>query len=522
VRAVGSVRQSPRQDRETVRARLEELERTTPNDFESVVAPAELLELYATEQQWPDLVRRAQLILADVAGRRGDVATLGRVAKQINQWAGEHGDSFLLARSHRLLAIFFRRIGDAAEALTHAVTGLRHADDMSEPLRCSQMITVALLLDLNGRFAEAERRFAEALDIAVAIDDTGLTLTILNNMAFTAYENDEHDQANRLAAQMHRVAADAGVALDGLYCDTLARICLAQGRYAEAEAELEPVLRDPDGPLVSEGDTLPECLLTLAEIQAATGRSEQVGATLDEVERICAERGLAAVAARTRQARAAWHAQAGRFREAYEEYRTFHDESEALHSVQREARAYALHAVYEADEARRMSANLREIAHRDALTGLFNRRHVDERLVAMMAHAHRTGEPLSAAIVDLDHFKSINDTFTHAVGDMVLRQIGAVLAGAVDGAECAARLGGEEFVLLLPGLDAEAAMRRCELLAERIRDTDWSAMTGTRPVTASIGVATRAGHHTAPGDLLAAADENLYTAKRTGRNKVVS
>src|SRR5690348_14707129 len=150
-------------DWEATRWRLEELERMTAGDFESVEVPAALIELYARERDWPDLVRRAELIAADVAGRRGDIATQGRVAKRINQWAAAHGDAFLLARSHRLLAIFFRRIGDAAEALGHAVAGLRQADGMSPPLRCSQLITLALLLDLNGRFAEAERRFTEAL-----------------------------------------------------------------------------------------------------------------------------------------------------------------------------------------------------------------------------------------------------------------------------------------------------------------------------------------------------------------------
>ena len=509
-------------DREVTRSRLEELERATPVDFESVEAPAALIELYARERDWPDLVRRAELITADVAGRRGDIATQGRVAKQINQWAAVHGDAFLLARSHRLLAIFFRRIGDAAGALGHAVAGVRHAEVMSPPLRCSQMITLALLLDLNGRFAEAERRFAEALDIAVGMGDAGLALTILNNMAFTAYENGQYDKANRLAAQMRRAAAEGEIALDGLYLDTLARICLAQGRYAEAELALEPVVRDPGGPLVSEGDSLPECLLTLAEIQTATGRDEQAGATLGEVDRLCRERGLAAVAAKARQARAQWHAAGGRFEQAYAEYRAFHEESEALHSAQREARAYALHAVYEADEARRMSASLREIAHRDALTGLFNRRHIDERLAAMVADAQRTGEPLSVAIVDLDHFKTINDTFSHAVGDMVLRHLGSTLAGAVGGAECAARLGGEEFVLLLPGTGAEAAALRCDSLASRIRAMDWSEMTGTHPVTASIGVATYADGPMSAADLLAAADQNLYAAKRSGRDRVVA
>ena len=510
------------QDRATLAAHLEDLERLTVRDFEAVAEPAARAELHATAHDWPDLALRAQLIVADVAGRRGDIAEQGRVAKRINRWAEERGDTFLLARSHRLLAIFFRRIGDAAEALGHAVAGLVHADEMSPPLRCSQLITLALLLDLNGHFADARRRFAEALDIAVGRDDADQTLTILNNMAFTAYENEDAAEANDLARQMRAVAAQGGIALDGLYLDTLARICLMQGRFAEAEATLEPVLRDPEGPLVSEGDSLPECLLTLAEIQAATGRAAQAGESLDEVARLCAERGLAAVAARVHQARAEWHAAAGRFREAYEEYRLFHERREALHSVQREARAHAMHAVYETAEARRISESFREMAHRDALTGLFNRRHLDERLAAMVAVARRTGEPLSVAIIDLDHFKRINDTLSHAAGDLVLRQIGEILDRFVAAEECAARLGGEEFVLLLPGATAGTARRRCEDLADRVRRADWRPITADLPVTTSIGVTTYAGGPVTPADLLAAADDHLYAAKRAGRDRVMA
>jgi two-component system cell cycle response regulator len=509
-------------DRTRCAAHLDHLEWLTLRDFEAVAGPAAMVELHAAAHGWPVLERRAQLVLADVAGRRGDVAEQGRVAKRVNLWAAEHGDGFLLSRSHRLLAIFFDRIGDAAEALGHAVAGIEHGDRLPPALRCSQLISLALLLDRNARQAEARRRFAEALEIAETIDDPHLALTVLNNMAFTAYENGDAAEAEELGRQMRATAARAGVAVDGMILDTLARIFLMQGRYAEAEAALEPVLLDPEGPLVSEGDSLPECLLTLAEIQTATGRAEQAGATLDEVARLCEERGLAAVAARAHEARAEWYAAAGRFAEAYAEYRVFHQRSEALHSVQREARAYALHAAYETAEARRISESFRELAHRDALTGLFNRRHVEEQLAAMTAHAKRSGEPLSVAIIDLDHFKRINDTLSHAAGDAVLRELGGILDRFVAGDECAARLGGEEFVLLLPGVPAGAAGQRCAELAARVRGADWRPVTGELPVTASIGVTTYAGGPVSPAGLLAAADDHLYAAKRAGRDRVMA
>jgi two-component system cell cycle response regulator len=506
--------------RDQLIARLQELELLTPKNFEGVSAPAAIVELEARHQGFEDLAQRAQLILADVAGRRGDIAEQGRVAKAVTLWAEQHDDDVLLARGHRLQAIFYRRLGDSAQALAHAVTGLQHAEHLPERLRCSQLITLALLLDLNGQFEEAERRFGEALLLAEKNDDPDQALTVINNMAFTAYENEDVDTANDLARQMRTIAAEHGIRLDGLYLDTLARIAIMQKRYDDAEAALQPVLDDPRGPLLSEADSLPECLLTLVEIYLGTGRHDLAGKTLDWAGEVCDQRGLAGVAASVHRARAEWHAGAGRFQQAYEEYRLFHARSEALHSAEREARAYAMQAVFEAEEARRASQRFEALAYQDALTGLYNRRYADERLAAAVAAARRSGEPLSVAVVDADHFKRINDQLTHAAGDAVLRELGALLNRFVTGSEVAARIGGEEFLLLLPGVSATAAQHRCETLAAMVRSTDWSGLTGTLPVTVSIGVASHTDGPVTPDLLLSRADTSLYAAKHAGRDRV--
>ena len=111
--------------------------------------------------------------------------------------------------------------------------------------------------------------------------------------------------------------------------------------------------------------------------------------------RMSEERGLHAVRARAREEQAALYAATGRFREAYDEHRAFHAAATALHSAQREARARALQAVFEATEARRASEHFREMAHRDALTGLYNRRYVNERLPALLGEAVATAHARS-------------------------------------------------------------------------------------------------------------------------------
>lgn len=170
----------------------------------------------------------------------------------------------------------------------------------------------------------------------------------------------------------------------------------------------------------------------------------------------------------------------------------------------------------------RLQERLHQQAIRDPLTGLFNRRHLEEALASAGAHAAATDEPLSLIALDVDHFKRFNDTFGHEAGDAVLVRVGAALRDLAPPGAVPARPGGEEFTLLLPGLDTEAAAA----LAERLRETvaGWSlshAGMALGQVTVSLGVATLGVHAPTPDGLPRVADEALYAAKAGGRNRVM-
>lgn len=156
----------------------------------------------------------------------------------------------------------------------------------------------------------------------------------------------------------------------------------------------------------------------------------------------------------------------------------------------------------------------------DNLTGLANRRHCEEALAAELARAERFGTPLSVVFADLDEFKAVNDRHGHPSGDLVLREFANVLRETVREADVAGRWGGEEFLLLLPGTDAEGGARLAERvragIAERtVRGSDGASIR----ITCSFGVASYPAAETAD-ELLAAADEALYEAKRSGKNRV--
>jgi len=171
---------------------------------------------------------------------------------------------------------------------------------------------------------------------------------------------------------------------------------------------------------------------------------------------------------------------------------------------------------------KRLEERLRELAMHDDLTGLYNRRHFTELAEAELGRVRRTGASLSVAMVDIDHFKRVNDFFGHAVGDLALKEVAAAMRETLRGSDVPARLGGEEFVVLLNDTPVEGALSVTERLRERIGRAE--VQVGPDRVarfTISAGVA-----ELAPGEpldaLLARADEALYRAKSEGRNRTLS
>jgi diguanylate cyclase (GGDEF)-like protein len=158
--------------------------------------------------------------------------------------------------------------------------------------------------------------------------------------------------------------------------------------------------------------------------------------------------------------------------------------------------------------------HLQQSALTDGLTGVANRRAFDVALDREVALAARGDTALAVIIIDLDHFKSLNDTFGHQAGDDVLRAVGAALRPCVRQGDVVARYGGEEFALVLPGATAPDAVGAAHRVQEALRRID-----GPRQVTASLGIACRPEHGLTGAELLASADKALYAAKAGGRDR---
>lgn len=177
------------------------------------------------------------------------------------------------------------------------------------------------------------------------------------------------------------------------------------------------------------------------------------------------------------------------------------------------------------DQTRQLAlseARFREDAIRDHLTGLFNRRYLEETLEREVRRVVRRGRPLGLIMLDIDHFKRFNDAFGHAAGDALLHELGALLKRLIRDADIACRYGGEEFLLILPEASLAATCERAELVRDQVNrlrvDRNGQMLDA---VTVSLGVALSPDHGSTAETALKAADTALYRAKREGRDRVV-
>jgi len=510
---------------------------SVPRTIAELLAAVEVVEETRDEQDTLDIEReaqaigalaielRAQLVLADIRDRQGEIAAAARTIHQIYRRALELGDRPLLARAHRLMGRVNYELGDGAAWLEEAVQAVDHLDDDASPFARGQMlIDLANALAVNGEIEAARQRYRAADRVLLAAGRTSQRLTVLNNLAYSEHRAGETQRAWDAAMQLRELAMAQRGSLHPIMAETIARAQIGAGRYAEAEETLTRLT-----PQFDQADTRPAYLLTLAEVQRHLGRLDEAQANLDEALRACDELDMAQFRLLVLQEQAELLAARGEYQRAYELHKTFHADTEALHRRQRAAQALAQQAMFETREARREARLFREQALRDPLTGLRNRRFVTEMLPAMIDDAARTGRPLSVAMLDLDHFKRVNDTISHDAGDRVLIAVAELLRAAVDRpgesddgeGGFVARLGGEEFLVVLPDTTAAEAVQHFEALRLAIQGHDWRPIAGDIPLTVSIGTITTKGEQ--PTHLvLSEADRRLHAAKNGGRDRVVA
>ena len=484
----------------------------------------------ATAQQWLEehaahadavVVRRVELVDAAVSTRRGLLEDGATQMREIRQWAVDRGEAYLHARAERVLGVLLRRAGEATASLEHAVAAVNVLPtDAHHTVLADHLVCLGDALALSGSIDEALEEYVRAEQLARACEHDELYLLALNNRTYTLYEDARIDEASVLADELVTATLKVTGELPLHTLDTAASIYAAAGRLEEAERLFAMVdLTDDIAP-----EDAAETLLSLAKVRRQRGDLEGARATLARVAGVAEGQHLGAVEIRALSEWAELSAAGGDYRQAFEQYKQYHERLLAQRVVEQEARARMMQAIFQTSQARAESERFREMSYRDPLTKLRNRRYVDEHLSELIDTQLAEGRSLAVAFIDLDLFKRINDTCSHEAGDEVLRRVAAVLDGATRHAAggFTARMGGEEFLVALPDHDRATAEERLEDLRRAVEAITWDGLTCDLPVTVSIGCAT------APDDgvdrllLLGAADRRLYAAKDAGRNRVVS
>lgn len=440
---------------------------------------------------------------------------------------------------------------EAHTALMEALGMLESAPDDALAFRAHN--TLGAILSNKQKYAESMTHFDAAIAIARRAEDSfnlhRAEVNRANLLHKMGLAEAEAGQAQAAAAhfragidtceRIRAVSRPAPVARDAAGCaGTLGELYVATGRRDEAWALFEEMLQH--GRAMANSHVQAEALMHLGKLHILRGAFLQARDCLDQSMALASGVNVQHLIAKAHQALAEWFEARGEFREALDQYRHYMEIHEVMlrreldattraraiwvqyQQARRDAEAYRARAerltVRNAELAEAADRHQRDALH-DALTGLANRRHLDSRLAELLAGL-RAGESLSIALIDVDAFKRINDTFTHTLGDAVLRAVADSLREVCRGADLPARFGGDEFVLVLPGTSAAGARQMLERLRETIGSRDWSGLAPALAVTLSVGV-TELQPDDSLESMVRRADEALYAAKKQGRNRVV-
>jgi diguanylate cyclase (GGDEF)-like protein len=483
--------------------------------------------------------------IGHVHSRRGEHVDAGRLhleALEIQRAVGDRvGESNSLSQLGQ--AAFW--VGDYGPALEYHQSALALREHTGDTAGVGySLINIGIIHGQLGEFERVLQHMERALRIHQD-DDPQAAGVCLANMGNAYAELGRHDEAldhlQRAAAGLHA----AGHADEASCLSDLGRIHEARGDDETARAcylrALE-LARSRDARIYQ-----PEILIRLGGLEARLGEADAGLAHLHEALRIAEAQGARQQVYAAHEALVRVHELRGEPDSALEHFRAYHavwrdvfsnDTNQRIQSalvrseVAQTRREAAIlrqknEALSRADEDRaRLLEQLREQAtelerqtREDALTGLFNRRHLDDVLAVEWERALRFGRALTVAMLDLDRFKGINDRFSHAAGDEVLRVVARILRDHTRGVDTVARYGGEEFCLVLVETRKDEAVALCDRLRGVVQAYDWSSIRPELVVTLSVGLASLDEADT-PEELLGMADARLYTAKHAGRNRV--
>ncbi len=513
-----------------------------------------------TDAAWPkrDANPREARLLADraktLAENAGYMLGLGRsftVSSFLHYRAGRYAegleealmaleplelaqDTAWLSRLYNNLGLMHDGLGDRTQAMSWLLKqlelGRRLGDEQQEATALHDLGFLAVgTQQSRDYFCKARELFYKAGD------GWGVALSCLN-LAEGYIKESDYEWALQLVDEAMSIENHEGEAVEKAFINqTLGNIRAAQGNYDKA---LEHYQTSLDFTSNGQGDDnlTPDIYLEMGKIYQKLGRLDEALAYLHKGLQLAEEMDFRVVIYKAHETFAHYYKSLGEFDKALLHFETFHGLKEAIFNTDNEQKMRAMEVIHRTEAVRqeaalqqRKNAELREhIEHleelnarvkalsiSDPLTGLYNRRYLFDYLAGL-----ESSQALSVAMFDIDHFKHINDSYTHFVGDDVLRGIGTLFAAFVRGTDIAARFGGEEFVIVFGNTTLDQAVLACERLRQSVETHFWSENHPDLKTTISVGITS--GVAKDYETLLRAADQKLYEAKHLGRNCVVA
>ncbi|MFN3266927.1 MAG: diguanylate cyclase [Deinococcales bacterium] len=444
----------------------------------------------------------------------------------------QHGILGLQRDIANLLSSTYAIFGNIQMALEYTQKALginRQLNDVAGQV--SNLINLGNIYELSGRLTETEAVLLEAIEMATNIGDMRRTAEARGNLGISYTRLQRYSEAVSCLRQALALATELNIPM----LVSRVKVNLAEALIHLAEYQEACALLSTTEALLSENhifEGVAHCRLNLGFLYQRRRDLKQALVHLESGLELCQQHSMKNLEAQFHDYISQTHEQSGDFSAALKHYKLYHQTERELRRLETERQLNAISAQRELDRARaeaelermrrvemgRLVEQLEQQTITDPLTGLYNRRYLEEFLSRKFLEAQVEHKTLSVAMLDIDNFKYVNDHFGHAIGDGVLKIVATLVKDGLRLGDIAARYGGEEFSLVLSA-NLEQALHACERLRLKIQTHAWADVHPDLSVTVTIGICadTTLENHE---KMLGAADEKLYFGKRNGKNQV--
>jgi diguanylate cyclase (GGDEF)-like protein len=444
----------------------------------------------------------------------------------------------------RNIAIIFGSLGNYAEGLKYGFKAL-HLVQSTGDGECEAHIlsSIGVIYLHSKNIDESLRMFRQALQLNRELGGKRYEAQTLNNMSLSLNALGDHEEALVTSLEALRLAEETE--FSGLLVTatgTVGETYLAMGDYSQASHYLHQYLAAARTAGSKRDETW--ALILLGETDHRQRLDTSAMPYLSQALDIAQQVGLRAEAARCHELLADIYEQQGDLKQALAQVKLLNQVKETIYNEDTAKRIANLQVIHQVESAKRdaeiqylktielqkeiekrkeSESALEELATLDALTGVLNRREFFILAEKEVQSTLQNQQPSSIIMLDVDHFKTVNDDYGHAIGDQVLTAIAQIIRDNLRREEVVGRIGGDEFAILLPGSDGRQGQRIAQRLHDKIASQSFKLDQGTFSLTVSLGVAELdRGHDDSLSALLDHADQAMYSAKRSGRNRIAT